>query len=136
MYRPVQDVSEPEIKKFRYPVIFSANSFAFVSIKQRKIIFLNPFHYFDDPGWGDARVEPTSRMRLEGHNNEVFSLAFSPNGRRLASGDGGEIRVWNTKDGSLEKVLVIRRKGKAGVFCEIAWVSVAWGDGVICTWIC
>ncbi len=44
-------------------------------------------------------VAERSFERLEGHSAEVRSVAFSPNGRLLATGDlDGEIRVWNLED--------------------------------------
>jgi WD40 repeat protein len=42
-----------------------------------------------DPGTGEPLHE------LSGHADEVRSLAFSPDGRTLASGDGkGTIHLW------------------------------------------
>ena len=43
---------------------------------------------------------------LEGHNSKIWSVAFSPNGRTIASGSEDEtIRVWNVDNGACIKVL-------------------------------
>src|SRR5260370_28437560 len=42
-------------------------------------------------------------MTLKGHENGVAGVAFSPDGKRLASSDvnfrGGEVKVWDAKTG-------------------------------------
>ncbi len=40
------------------------------------------------------------RQTLEGHAGRVIGIAFSPDGRRLASSDEeGEVRLWEVADG-------------------------------------
>jgi WD40 repeat protein len=44
---------------------------------------------------GEAETEP---RRLHGHSDLIHSVAFSPDGRFLASGDkNGKVMVWRTK---------------------------------------
>ena len=53
---------------------------------------------------------------LTGHTEEVFALAFSPDGVRLASGSGDHTaRVWDTRRGASERVLVGHTDGISGV---------------------
>ncbi len=65
---------------------------------------------------GEVRVEdapipsnataPTFKKSLRGHTQAVLSVAWSPDGRLLASGDdAGEVRMWNMPDGTLRYVL-------------------------------
>jgi WD40 repeat protein len=69
------------------------------------------------------------RLRLRGHNSEVYHLAISADGRRIASWDGeGPARLWDT--GAAEAVVV--KKEEDG---PIRWVAVSrdggrfyWGD--------
>lgn len=43
----------------------------------------------------------TERLRLQKHSDDVLSsVAFSPNGRLLASGSGSTVLVWNISDGT------------------------------------
>ena len=43
---------------------------------------------------------------LEGHASPVYSVAFSPDGSRLASGsDDQTVRVWNIATGQVEQTL-------------------------------
>ena len=62
--------------------------------------FMAHGHGIDDDKVGNIRLYhfPTNRLigLLKGHTNVVFSLAFSPNNRLLASGDGvNTVRVWD-----------------------------------------
>jgi WD40 repeat protein len=51
-------------------------------------------------------TEPKFKKSLEGHTQGVISVAYSPDGRLLASGDEvGEVRVWNVPDDTLRYVL-------------------------------
>ena len=39
--------------------------------------------------------------RLKGHKSDVYRVAFSPDGKRLASGsENGTIKLWDVSDGS------------------------------------
>ena len=45
---------------------------------------------------------------LSGHTDNIAGMAFSPNGKLLASGSGtgeGNVRLWNPEDGSLVRIL-------------------------------
>ncbi len=42
---------------------------------------------------------------LRGHENEVTSVAFSPDGTRIASASLGETRVWDARTGDCLEVL-------------------------------
>jgi Tol biopolymer transport system component len=54
-------------------------------------------------------TEPKFKKSLVGHTHGVFSVAYSPNGQSLASGDdAGEVRVWNLPDGTPRYVLPAR----------------------------
>ena len=54
---------------------------------------------------------------LEGHTDPVYSVAFSPDGKYLASGSFDKhLHIWNVKDGSLMRTY----KGEGGIF-EVCW---------------
>jgi WD40 repeat protein len=54
------------------------------------------------------------------HRGRVWSVAYSPNGDRVATGcEDGTIRVWDTTTGDLRNVFVGHRPGELGV----AWSS-------------
>jgi WD40 repeat protein len=44
-------------------------------------------------------------LTLQGHTGDVWRVAFSPDGQRLASASGGEVRVWDGQTG--QQVLVL-----------------------------
>jgi WD40 repeat protein len=52
-----------------------------------------------------AEVDPP--RRLEGHNGQIFALAWSPDSKLLASGanDDSVVRIWNVSDGRLVRRL-------------------------------
>jgi tRNA A-37 threonylcarbamoyl transferase component Bud32/sugar lactone lactonase YvrE len=61
-----------------------------------------------DPTPPDATAAKFKKS-LVGHTQGVISVAYSPDGRLLASGDeGGEVRVWNVLDGTPRYVLPAR----------------------------
>lgn len=69
------------------------------------------------PTAGDKPVpgKGTVRARLKGHNGYIHAVAYSPDGRTLASGDSaGTIRLWDTRTDTQRPAL----KGRRGnVWC-------------------
>ena len=56
-----------------------------------------------------ARAQDVAPRLLAGHTNEVFTLAFSPDGQLLASGSGDTtIRLWEVASGKEVRVLSTR----------------------------
>jgi cytochrome c5 len=53
----------------------------------------------------ESATQPELLVRLEGHADAVQSLAFSPDGKLLASGEFRIVRVWRTDDWSLHRTL-------------------------------
>ncbi len=50
-------------------------------------------------------------IALSGHPGVVYSVAFSPDGTRLASADwSGSVRIWNAADGTLIRTMVAHAK--------------------------
>src|SRR5262249_12036059 len=54
------------------------------------------------------RAAAACKKSLPGHTEAVISVAYSPDGRLLASGDeAGEVRVWGVPSGKLRYVLPV-----------------------------
>jgi WD40 repeat protein len=80
------------------------------------------------------------RVSLQGHSGMVKSVAWSPDGTRLASGGGGqgsgEIVVWDAHSG--ERLSILSERG--GMTYALAWDSSGGvlisggGDGVLRWW--
>jgi serine/threonine protein kinase/WD40 repeat protein len=57
--------------------------------------------------------------QLKGHTNEIMDLAFSPNGRRLASASkDGTVRIWDFATGA--ELLQLTAEGVSG-FSQVEW---------------
>ena len=58
-------------------------------------------------GWApDSYGAPTPPRTLNGHQGEIFGLAFDPSGQIIASGSGDQsIRLWDVETGRLQTVL-------------------------------
>eukprot|EP00163_Fabomonas_tropica_P027431 TRINITY_DN5283_c0_g2_i1.p1 TRINITY_DN5283_c0_g2~~TRINITY_DN5283_c0_g2_i1.p1 ORF type:complete len:301 (+),score=47.72 TRINITY_DN5283_c0_g2_i1:342-1244(+) len=71
---------------------------------------------------------------LEGHTDEVYAIAFSPDGRYLASGASDHcLQVWSVADGQLLRTF----KGGSGIY-ELSWshdsskVAACFANRTIC----
>jgi WD40 repeat protein/tRNA A-37 threonylcarbamoyl transferase component Bud32 len=84
----------------------------------------------------DARTGET-RARLTNHTETVSGLAFTPDGRMLASaGEDGTLRIWKVADGSEWRRYQSTRQGlSALVLLRDGQTLISGGDdGSVCSW--
>lgn len=79
----------------------------------------------------------TAWRTLRDHDGEHFSIAYSPDGRHLASGgDDGMVRIWNRSTGRVRH----RSKGHASAISDVAYsadgkfVASVGEDGYLARW--
>src|SRR5262249_40046033 len=55
---------------------------------------------------------PALVKALAGHTGQVEAVAYSPDGKLLASGGLEDVRIWDAKSGDLRHALPVRGKGR------------------------
>lgn len=96
----------------------------------------------DQPNWvlrppGMPRNWSTWEQTLEGHEGGVTSIAFSPDGTRLASGSWDKtVRIWRTDIGLCEQVLEGHTRGVMRVAFSPSGTQIVSGsmDGTVRIW--
>src|ERR1700676_2845519 len=87
----------------------------------------------------DGRMEGwmSGATLLEGHSDKIFAVAWSPDGRYLASGSRDKtVRIWNVATGICEYIY----RGHAQCLLAVAWSpdsnDIASGDtsGIVHVW--
>jgi WD40 repeat protein len=73
--------------------------------------------------WASYRLTDQAVLTFKGHNQVVWSVAFSPDGKRLASASGypyanpGEVKVWDASTGGL----LLTLRGHSNIVWSVAF---------------
>ena len=70
----------------------------------------------------------SSLIVLQGHTGEVYSVAFSPDGKSLVSGSNDNtVKVWNLSDGTCTSTLKVRELMHASPHVMMM-MMMSWGS--------
>ncbi|MHC4806549.1 MAG: protein kinase domain-containing protein, partial [Planctomycetota bacterium] len=81
------------------------------------------------------RMNTPEKLLLLGHGDKVVGVAFSPNGKWLASVSGDRtLRIWDPAAGTLLRVLDLPGDGETVAFSPDGELLAAGGDGFVGIW--
>src|SRR5688500_3908991 len=85
---------------------------------------------------GSAQAQ-RERLTLKGHQKGVQAIAFSPDGKRLASGGGdAAVALWDATTGQQLAVMKAHKEGVEGLAFapDGRLLASAGSDGLCCVW--
>lgn len=88
--------------------------------------------------WNLTSLQPTSlSLPSHGHNEYIWKLRFSSDGKFLASSDGRDVLLWNLRDPSFPKPFRANHKGRASNFAfspDNKYLASGGANGTLILW--